>query len=711
MPVPPVAVAPVVLAPLRDDLLLMPGPPGDGGAPTWTVHDPSTNRYFRIGWSEFELLSRWHFGNPRSIIARVREETPLTPEPADIERMQRFLKRNNLVRPSGPAALAGLVEQRGRSRPGWLMWLVKNYLFIRIPLIRPNAVLDALLPLGRTLFSTGFLVAVAVAAVLGLLLVARQWDAFLATFPYLFSAEGAVLAFLVVAFSKLAHEFGHAMCARLAGCRVPSMGIAFVVMWPLLYTDTSDAWRLTDRRRRLLITASGMLAELSIAAFATLLWSFLPDGPLRSGVFLLATTTWVLTLAINLNPLMRFDGYFLLSDLVDMPNLQDRAFGFGKWWLREALFGLGRLPPEPVSVRRRRFLVGYAIAVWVYRFVLFLTIALIVYHFFFKALGIVLMVVEIGYFIVRPVVLELRAWATERRAFRWNAATFRTLLLLAGLVAAMAVPWQSRVEVPAVWQAHQQAVLYAPLPARVAELPVRPGDRVTAGDLIVRLESPELAYELEQSRRSIVELTWEASLQGTDDARLLGRRIVALEELAAEQAAERGHLEELARLTVRAPFDGAVSDLEPSLAPGTWVARDDPIAALIGSGDAIVEGYVAEADLDRLADGTVGVFRPETPERGGFPVRLQSVDRSAARRLDEGYLASVHGGPIPVVESARRELLPRQPVYRVEFRPDGARPGPDRAVRGRVDLAGEARSLGGRLWDGVVRVFVRESGF
>ena len=128
------------------------------------------------------------------------------------------------------------------------------------------------------------------------------------------------------------------------------------------------------------------------------------------------------------------------------------------------------LPPEPVSVRRRRFLVGYAIAVWVYRFVLFLTIALIVYHFFFKALGIVLMVVEIGYFIVRPVVLELRAWATERRAFRWNAATFRTLLLLAGLVAAMAVPWQSRVEVPAVWQAHQQAVLYAPLPARVAEL-------------------------------------------------------------------------------------------------------------------------------------------------------------------------------------------------------------------------------------------------
>ena len=265
MPVPPVAVAPVVLAPLRDDLLLMPGPPGDGGAPTWTVHDPSTNRYFRIGWSEFELLSRWHFGNPRSIIARVREETPLTPEPADIERMQRFLKRNNLVRPSGPAALAGLVEQRGRSRPGWLMWLVKNYLFIRIPLIRPNAVLDALLPLGRTLFSTGFLVAVAVAAVLGLLLVARQWDAFLATFPYLFSAEGAVLAFLVVAFSKLAHEFGHAMCARLAGCRVPSMGIAFVVMWPLLYTDTSDAWRLTDRRRRLLITAAGMLAELSIA--------------------------------------------------------------------------------------------------------------------------------------------------------------------------------------------------------------------------------------------------------------------------------------------------------------------------------------------------------------------------------------------------------------------------------------------------------------
>lgn len=113
------------------------------------------------------------------------------------------------------------------------------------------------------------------------------------------------------------------------------MGVAFLVMMPMFYTDTSGSWKLTLKRQRITIGVAGMLTELALAAWATLACSFLPDGMLRSAAFMLATTTWIMTLAVNLSPLMRFDGYFLLSDTLQVPNLQQRGFAMGRWQLRE----------------------------------------------------------------------------------------------------------------------------------------------------------------------------------------------------------------------------------------------------------------------------------------------------------------------------------------------------------------------------------------
>ena len=144
----------------------------------------------------------------------------------------------------------------------------------------------------------------------------RNWDVFQSTFIYFFSTEGLFLFLLAVFLAKIVHELGHAYTAKLYGLRVPTMGIAFLVLWPVLYTDTSDAWKLPNRRQRLSIAAAGMLAEIGLAGIATLLWSFLPDGPIRSALFMVATTTWIITLLINSNPFLRFDVYFFLSDFL-----------------------------------------------------------------------------------------------------------------------------------------------------------------------------------------------------------------------------------------------------------------------------------------------------------------------------------------------------------------------------------------------------------
>src|SRR5690606_23622975 len=143
--------------------------------------------------------------------------------------------------------------------------------------------------------------------------------------------------------------------------------------------------------------------------------------------------------------------------------------------------GLGLPPPEALPAPRRRWLIAYAFGTWIYRLTLFIGIALVVYYFFFKALGLFLFAVEIAYFIVRPVLRELGHWWSLRSALRWSLRSLLPLGLLGGLVALLLVPWQGQVSAPALLRAAATAGLYAPQPARIAELAVRRGQPVEEG--------------------------------------------------------------------------------------------------------------------------------------------------------------------------------------------------------------------------------------
>ena len=168
-------------------------------------------------------------------------------------------------------------------------------------------------------------------------------------------------------------------------------------MMPVLYTDTSESWKLTRRADRFAIAGAGIAIELMLAAWTTLAWALTSDGALRSGLFLLASTTWMWTLAINASPFMRFDGYFLLSDLVGLPNLHERSFALARRQIHWLLFGYREPNPEPALGRSaKRAMIAFALVTWIYRLIVFLGIALLVYNLFFKLLGIFLLMVEIG---------------------------------------------------------------------------------------------------------------------------------------------------------------------------------------------------------------------------------------------------------------------------------------------------------------------------
>lgn len=699
------------LPPLREEIGLSAGPRDDAGAPTWILHDPVANRFFRIGWAAFEMLARWSRGDAAAIAAEIAAATPLSVAPGDVEDFARFLAGNHLVQVAGPQAVARLVERKAARRLHWAKWLLKNYLFVRLPLVRPDRALRALLSWVGWVFSRRFAIATGMAGLLGLVLVARQWDAFLATFPHFFSPQGALLFVLALGLSKVLHELGHALTARRHGCRVPTMGVALLVLWPVLYTDTGEAWKLASRRARLEIGAAGMAAELALAAWATLAWSFLPDGPARSAVFVLASSTWLVTLAVNLNPLMRFDGYYLLADSLGVANLQERAFAVARWRLREALFALGEPPPERLAKRREQVLLIYAYATWVYRFFLFLGIALLVYHLFFKALGLFLMLVELVWFIGRPIAQELREWARRRRALmasrraRWSAVVVLALAVLT------LVPWPGSVPAPALWRAERQVRLFTTLPGQVAAVPVRSGQSVAEGDVLLRLASPDLAHAVAQGARRLEVLEWQVRMQGLD-ADMRQRSQVSARELAAEAAAQAGRLSEQARLMVRAPFAGVITEVAEPLAPNQWLAAREAVATLIDPASGLLEAFVEEADLGRVSVGAEASFHPDDPARPVLRAHVVSVDAAASRILTDASLASVHGGPIAVRASgATKALVPETPVYRVLLAPDHPLPAPRQVQRGLVRIDAGRASLAGDAARVALATLIRESGF
>jgi putative peptide zinc metalloprotease protein len=697
------------LGPLRDELVLEPGPSLRGGAPSWTLYDPTSNRFHRIGWLEFEILCRWHLGSCDDIAARIREETTLRPSAQDVERFAQFAARSELLRGVGVEGTQRLLQRKAAARQGWLTWLTHHYLFVRIPLMRPDRLLEKLLRHLGWVYSRGFLAVTVLAALLGLYLALRQWDSFSASFPWFFSFEGAALAGAALVASKLLHELGHGLTAKRFGCRVPSMGVALLVMAPVLYTDTSAAWRLRKRRQRLAVGGAGVAAECCLAAYALLLWNFLPDGVLRSVVFVWATTTWILTVLINLSPFMRFDGYYLFSDLIDVPNLQDRSFALARHQLRETLFGLGEPPPEVWPRRMRRLLLAYAFSTWIYRLVLFLGIAVAVYHMFFKLLGIVLFLVEIWWFVGRPVMREIGEWVRRRRGRPLNV---RSLITFAGFGLAMAaffIPWRTSIPAPALMTADSRVQLFSQLPGRVAAIRVSPGDHVRAGEHLIEFDSADAAYSSDQASRRVAGLA--AQIQAaSQEPELRSRMQIFLREMEGARAELAAAVAEQERLVVRAPFAGTVVELAEPLSAGEWVKPGELLGVVADMSSSRIDAYVDEADLGRIIPGAVAAFLPADIASQRVDARVISVERTAIRTLVDPELASVHGGAIATRPGPGEALVPERPVYRVTLRPLNAAP-VRHTTAGTAVLEGRPASIAGRIWRNVVSVLIRESGF
>lgn len=696
---------------IRDELKLMPASPNEDGTPAWVIQDPVRNRFFRIGWLEFELLLNWAGSDAATLIRTVNAQTPLNVTPDDVKQLLGFLSENELLRLDQAADVDRVRARLARTRRAPLEWLLHNYLFFRLPLVRPQRWLARTAPYLAWLQTRTTAVVIAVLTLLGLYLVSRQWDGFTHTFVDHMTWSGVLGYALALAFAKTVHELGHAYAATRHGVRVAHMGVAFLVMFPMLYTDTGESWRLKDPKHRLSIASAGIVVELALAGLATLAWAITPDGALRNGLFFLATTSWVLTLAINASPFMRFDGYFILSDLLDMPNLHERAGALARTWLRRHLLGFTDAWPEHFQPARRRALIAFALATWAYRLVVFLGIAVLVYLFFFKVLGLFLMVVELVWFIGKPVMKELKVWHGRRAEIRWSRrVTALVALGVFGLV--LFLPLNTRVQAHGWLRAEEQQLLYSPFEAQLTALPGR--REFSQGDVVFSLDSRALGIDQEKARQlALARERQMAGLMGLPDGE--SQRQLLASQKALFEAEERASTEQRGRLILRAPFYGVLHDLDPELATGVWVRSLQPLAMLVNPSRWVVDAYVAEADLSRIDAGQRVRVRQMVDPPVWRDGRVIAIDVARTTALPTPMLDASHGGPLATVPGpagAFQERVPvaRDALFRVRIELD-EHAAEDRLSLVRVQIDGHPEALIHRVLRSVVAVFVRESGF
>ena len=695
---------------LRQDLEIFRGNSREDGSPAWLLYDAVRNKYFTLGLTAFRLINNWRGGEDIQNFEKKINSQGIETTGDEIKSFVSFLQQNNLIIQPQGQGVPFLMQQKNSLKKSWLMHLIHSYLFFKVPLFKPDEWLERTLDKVKFLGSKKIRNIIYLLGFIGLFFVIQQFENFTKTFLYFFSFKGLMIYFITLILVKCLHELGHAYVAKYHGCRVSAIGIAFLVFFPFLYTDTTDAWRLRNHKDRLLINFAGILTELHLALIATFVWGILPEGGLKSAAFFIATTSWISSIVINVSPFMRFDGYYVFSDWLKAENLQPRSFALAKWKIRETLFGFNHKPPEEINPSRRWTFIIYAWSTWVYRLFLFIGIALLVYYFAFKVLGIILFVIEIYWFIMLPILKELKQWWMMRSEIKINKQSFRTISILIICLMILFLPWKSSMKIPAIYVSEKYSKIYAPYPAKIKEVFIVKEQEVDLGQNLIELYSPELDEEINSIQRKIqLTKTKINRMSGTsgnmDEYLTYQQRFIAL------QSELSGLIKIREKLVIKAPNKGKVKDLA-SLSNNMWVSNLDQLLGIVHYGTGNVKAFIKEEQIDRFQENTPAVFIPNDGDHKKIHLISKKLDLSAVNNLPYISLASIHNGPIGIrnFTSGEYQYRPETAHYVADFKLVN-KSSIKFELPGYVHVEGNRYSPFVRFFRNVFSVLVRESGF
>ncbi|HBM16938.1 MAG TPA: hypothetical protein DD381_11415 [Lentisphaeria bacterium] len=633
---------------LRKDLQLIRSDDPYSGKLFWMIFDPVNDKYYKINELDKEIISALNRSfTLEEYISYLKEVINLDVSQEKLLSVISFLRNNGLMLPEyrlDEKRIEGLRNLRKRT---WFDRLLNAYLFFKIPVWYPDDFLNRTIKKVNFIFNIWTIWIIVFIAVIGYLQVLINWNRFISEVISTFNINGAIRYIFVIAAVKILHELAHCYAAKYLGSRVRCVGIGIIFLMPRLYTDITDSWRITNPKKRAVIDSAGILVELMIGGIAAYIWAKIPPGLLNSLAYYLCTVSIINTLFINGNPFIRFDGYYLLSDLVGVENLMKKTVDAWDKIFEFLFLGIkfSRKKLKAIAGNKYALIIIYGLFTFVYRIFLYTGFVLIVYYMFFKALGILLAIAEIHLLFYRPLkglILKLRSAKKIRKGKTSRTALAVFIIIFILIIAPL--PWNTSI--PCISVSTQKEYLYMHQDGFFVNS-IDDSATVAKDQTIAQFYNPYIQWELNRQKLQLEMAKVTLDQIYSDPTKLELTRIYE-ERKRRTESTIKDLEKQIASLCFKADFPGKFIMSDKNLQQGKWYRKGDFFGEVADPEKPEILAYASESAAKDISVGDSVTIHLGNDIKSYYGT-VSYIDNVPASLLKQSPLLDAFGGPIETI--------------------------------------------------------------
>lgn len=684
---------------LRTDIQFI--PPGEHG-PYPLLYDPLSEHYYKLTDRSCRILRMLDRNYPLEEFLVKVNDAGIDADQQEIAELLSFMHQSGLMIPDYGVMNARLTRLRAFKEKNLFNRLMGLYMFFRLPPVYPDKFFTRTMPAVRIIFNRYTLWTLMLAAAAGYLLMLRQWNEAYATFVNSLSWANLVNYFWAMLITKAVHELSHGYTAKSFGARVRSMGISFIVFYPRLFVDLTDTWRLS-RIKRIACDGAGIASELIFGGLAAVVWVYAQPGPLKSTMFYLMTVSALGTVLVNGNPFIRYDGYYLLCDLLNIENLMSRANEYMKAVNRRLFLGLGGWPDSGDASPLTLYCFG--VGSFIYKLFLYTSIILIIYFQFTKAVALILMAIEAYTMLMLPLIMEVKVIFMYHKKLNVLKTVLTALAVCAlGSLLFIPLPWSFALpceivpENSRIVTLHESGFAAAALPEE--SRPVRKGEII--------LPCHNIFLDFSMRRYLAMIRTSQAELNlARSDSKTISLSPVVYEKLRINQISYQEMERRKEEMNLTADTDGIFIPALKEVSPGRWLEKGTVLGKII-SGKNILYAYAMDREVNRIRIGDKATVKLRGELRG-ISGTVTAVNPVATTFRDSTLVQNL-GGIVPCYPNPQnREFKPVNVLYCVTVTPDS--PLPPRIGRTGTAYVEQTYTLYVEIGRQLLHVFFREFSF
>jgi len=618
----------------------------------WKLYDPLKNCFYVISNDDVKILNQWENNTLDGVVDKLLQHN-VRIEKSHVLSLFEFLKSNEL--------LVFYDSEKKFERKS-----SSNLLFNKFPITPFYNVKGFVVPFYGVLTSLGIKATIFLMFIACMYFLSSRWSEFLLYSEQFYSYSAFIYYFLAIAFVKFFHEMSHAYTAFKYGVSVGNFGVLTFFGIPLFYTDLEQVEKLISKKKRIAISLAGIKAEIAIAIIATFFWFFIPDGNYKDVLYVIASSSWIMSLFINLNPLAKFDGYYVLSDLVGVENLHTRSGDFFVYNFECFLFGMSNFKDDFViytSLQRFLFCV-YGALTKLYKVFIVISICLVLYILFEHIYTTIITFFVFLFFVVKPLFVYL----TSLKGLVSSSGLFRKLIysiLLFSFLLVFFMPIDNRSVIPAVLY-NEYEPIYTKESGLVTKIHQYKNRSVSKEEHLIEMSSIEIDNEYQKKivEKKLLEYKIDGAVSNDKDKQEL---MVLYQQLKEVDNSIASLQERKNNLSIFTQSQGYLVDTLDNVKDGFFLTKGTKLGEVLS--DKIVGvAYINDVDNKRLILDNKAIFYPNNNIEDRIFVVITKVENNGAHVIDEKSLISINGGEIITKYQSEDGYVPNETYFKVYFK-------------------------------------------